>query len=456
MTATRRELRRLTRLASPVIATQLGTMTLGVVDVVMLGHYGVEALASSSLARVWLMGTAVFVQGLLLGLDPFISQAHGRRDAAELGATLQRGLVLALVIAPLLGAAWILTEPFLKLTGAGSELAAAGGSYALARLPGLPAFLVFLVLRSWLQGRGLMRPAMWVVLGANLVNVAANAVLIFGGLGLPALGVRGAGLATSITQWVMLLGLLAIVRGLRLQRGAWRGWRRDAWRGAGRVLSQGVPMGLHLGVEIWAFQLATLMANPLGTEAIASHSVALNLASISFMVPLGVSIAAAARVGNLIGEERLEDAQESARVAMYLGGLVMAFFAALFLLFRRELPALYNDDTAVIDLAAAILPIAAAFQLFDGLQVVAAGILRGMGRTRILPILHFTGFYVIGLPFAWWLAYERGVGVPGIWWGLCLGLSIVALVLVVWIARRGPASLAVSSGATAPRLPASR
>jgi MATE family multidrug resistance protein len=271
--------------------------------------------------------------------------------------------------------------------------------------------------------------------------VLANWALIFGHAGLPALGVQGAGYATALTQWVMLACLILFIRGFRLDRGAWSGLNPAALRELWAVLKQGLPIGLHFGIEIWAFQAATLMANPFGTEAIAGHAIALNLASISFMVPLGISIAASTRVGNLIGAGQVGEAQTSANVSMGLGTAVMLFFAAVFLALRGELAALYNSDPKVIALAAGILPVAAAFQLFDGLQVVAAGILRGMGRTRILPILHLFSFYGLGLPFAWWLAYRQELGVIGIWWGLCLGLGVVSLTLLGWILVRGPASL---------------
>ncbi len=449
MSSTTQELKHLSRLAAPVVATQLGTMALGVVDVLMLGHYSTEALSSSSLARVWLMGTFIIFQGFLLGLDPFFSQAHGRRDVEQLGLMLQRGVVLALIMVLPLAGLWTFTEPFLELSGASTELSRAGGGYAHSRMAGIPAFLLFVVVRGWLQGRGLMRPAMWVVLAANLFNILANWALIFGHLGFPAMGVEGAGYATSVTQWVMLILLVIFVRVFHLERGGWTGLRRDATGGLGKVMKQGLPIGLHFGIEIWAFQAATLMATPFGTQAIASHAIALNLASISFMVPLGVSIAAATRVGNLIGERRTRQAQASANVAMGLGTAVMVCFAALFLALPEALPALYSTDPEVIALAAAILPIAAAFQLFDGLQVVAAGILRGMGRTRILPVLHLIAFYGFGLPLAWWLAYRQEFGVLGIWWGLCLGLGGVSLALLAWILRRGPASM---EGATDPSL----
>ena len=442
MTSTLRELRRLSQLAAPVVATQLGSMTLGVVDMLMLGQFSTDALSSSALARVLLMGTFIIFQGLLLGLDPHFSQAHGRQDEEHLSLTLQRGVVLALAMSLPLAALWTFTGSFLSLWDTPPELAAAGGEYAFARLAGIPAALLFIVFRGWLQGRGLMRPAMWVVLAANLFNVLANWALIFGHAGLPALGVQGAGYATALTQWVMLACLLLFIRGFRLDRGAWSGLQPAALRGLWAVLKQGLPIGLHFGIEIWAFQAATLMANPFGTQAIAGHAIALNLASVSFMVPLGISIAAATRVGNLIGAGQASEAQTSAHVSMGLGVTVMIFFAAGFLALREELAALYNSDPEVVALAASILPVAATFQLFDGLQVVAAGILRGMGRTRILPVLHLLSFYGLGLPFAWWLAYTRGLGVIGIWWGLCLGLGVVSLTLLGWILVRGPASLA--------------
>ncbi len=434
------ELRTIRRLATPVVTTQLGMMMLGVVDMLMLGHFSTEALSSAALARVWIMGTFIVVQGLLLGLDPFFSQAHGRRDTHALGLALQRGALLALLLSLPLSICWMWTGGFLSLTGAEADLVLQGGAYGMARVAGVPAFLLFVVLRGWLQGRGMMQPAMWCILGANLVNIVANWALVFGHLGFPALGVRGAGLATSLTQWGSLLTLATIVWVYRLDRGGWTGFCREALGGLGPILKQGLPIGMHLGIEVWAFQIATLMATPFGTEAIASHAIVLNLASISFMVPLGISIAVSARVGHLIGEGRRARAQTSAQVAMAMGVVVMIFFAGVLFFLRERLPVLYNANPRVLALTATLLPIAAAFQLFDGLQVVAAGVLRGMGRTAILPILHFVSFYGLGLPVAWWLAFRRGMGVEGVWWGLGLGLAVVSAALLIWLLRRGPGS----------------
>jgi multidrug resistance protein, MATE family len=441
MPTVREETRTITRLAAPVVVTQVGSMMFGVVDVVMLGHYSTESLTSGTMARVWTLGTVILIHGLLMGLDPIVSQAHGAGDRRRIGDALQKGIILAVLLSVPLALLWTLTGPILGALGISPGIAEPAHGYALARIPGIPAFLLFLVARSWLQGRGLMRPAMWVVLGANIFNVVANWALIFGHLGFPSLGVAGAGYATSATQICMLVGLVVFIRAFDLQRGAWSGWSRSGCRGLGEVLRPGIPIGIQFGVEIWAFQITTLMASRFGTEAVASHAIVLNLASISFMVPLGVSIAAATRVGNLIGAQRANDAQRAAHVALVLGGAVMTVFALLFIVGRDHLPALYNGDPTVLEISALLLPIAAAFQLFDGIQVVGTGILRGMGRTRPLAVIHFIGFYCIGLPVAWYLAFHLGHEVVGIWWGLCLGLGVVAVALVLWVVRRGPATM---------------
>ncbi len=445
-TSLRRELRYVARLGVPVAITQLASMMLGIVDFVMLGRIGTEALGGANLGRVWVMGTQMLAMGLLLGVDPLVSQAHGARDRRRLSAALQQGFVLALALSVPLALLWLPTGRVLAAFDQEPALCELGREYAWARIPGAPFHLLFLVYRSWLQGRGLMRPTLLVVLAGNLVNVGANWVLIYGKLGFPALGVAGAGLATSIVEACMLLAMVSLVRAARLERGAWTGWSRAALERSGfaRILGLGAPVGLALGLEVWAFQLATLGAGRLGQDALAAHTIVLSLASVTFMVPLGFAIAASTRVGNLIGARRELDAQRAAWAALSLGAGVMLFAALIFLLGREHLPRIFvgADQREVIALCAAILPIAAAFQIFDGTQVVAGGVLRGMGRTRPAALFHLLGFYALALPLAWLLAFRAGWGLAGIWWGLALGLGAVALALVAWIARRGPARAA--------------
>ena len=438
----RDESRTIRQLAAPVVATQLLSMTLGVVDNVMLGHYSTEALASSALGRVWVFGILVVAQGILVGMDPRISQGHGARDPRQIGLAVQGGIVLALLLSIPLAVATLFTGDVLSAFGVDAELARLAGEYATPQIYGIPFYLLFQVQRSWLQGRGLMRPALWIVLIANVVNAVANWALIFGHLGFDSHGVAGAGYATGFTQVFVCLALAGFMYAFHLHKEAWVAWSRDALHEVRQVLRIGVPLGVQFGLEVWAFQGATLMAEHLGTVPVAGHSIVLNLASISFMVPLGISIGTSTRVGNLIGAGRWEQAELAGRAAMILGVQVMTIFALAFVVLRETLPALYGAEPAVIAAAAAILPIAAAFQLFDGLQVVAGGVLRGMGRTKILAAVHLVAFYLLGLPLAYELAFRRGLGLEGVWWGLCLGLGAVAFALTAWVLRYGPRSQA--------------
>ena len=227
------------------------------------------------------------------------------------------------------------------------------------------------------------------------------------------------------------------------RRGAWPRWGRHAIEpaGLGEILAYGVPVGVQLGLEMWAFQATTLVAGWVGEVGLAAHTIVLNTSALTYMVPLGLSMAVATRVGNLVGGGRYVQAQRSAWVALGLSVAIMACSALLLIGLRGVVPALYTDDLAVAGVAASLLPIAACFQLFDGAQVVGGGILRGIGRTRPAAAFNLVGYYVLGLPLALWLVFERDLGVAGLWWGLTLALGVIAALVVGWVRRRGPASL---------------
>lgn len=445
MTPWRAEIRRVGALALPVIGATVGTMFMGVVDTAMVGRVSVEALAGASLGGVWIFGTFLLAQGVLMGMDPLVSQAHGAGDGRACGLALQRAVVTALLLSVPLGGSWLLAGDFLALTGQDPALVAEAHRYVAVQVPSVPFLMVFVALRQYLQGRELMRPSMWVVLVANLFNAALAWALIFGHLGLPALGLLGAGIATAVTRVLMLAMLLALVLGLELHAGAWTPWSRAAFdrRGLAHILRLGVPVALQVAFEVWAFSGSTLIAGRLGAVALGAHTVTLNLAAFAFMFPLGISQGAATRVGNLLGAGRTADAQRASWVCMAMGGGVMAISAMLFVVFRRALPRIYTGEADVLTLSAAILPIAAAFAIFDGTQVVACGVLRGMGDTRPAARYNLLGYWVLGLPLGGWLALRGGLGLAGIWWGLALGLAVVALLLVRRVRVRGPASLAL-------------
>jgi MATE family multidrug resistance protein len=223
-----------------------------------------------------------------------------------------------------------------------------------------------------------------------------------------------------------------------LHRPAWTPWARASfeWGRIGRIAWLGLPIGLHYGLEVWGFQLATLMAGKLGPASLAAHAIVLNLASLSFMFPLGISTAAAVRVGNLVGAGNSAGARQAGILSLVLGVSVMACFGVGFYLLRWQLPRLYGAEPAVAELCARVLPIAAAFQMLDGTQVVSSGILRGLGRTKPAAVLNFLGYYVLALPLAFVLAVRGNRGLEAIWWALAAGLAVVASGLLALVVRK--------------------
>jgi MATE family multidrug resistance protein len=292
-----------------------------------------------------------------------------------------------------------------------------------------------------LQAGSVVRPAVIAVAASNLINVVANYGLVFGGFGLPALGVYGSGLATSIARWSLFLVLLASggssLRRLLVGRLGWRLFARALDpREHAPTFRLGLPIALHNAAEFWVFSAVGLMMGSLGALQFAAHQIALNLAALTFMVPLGIASAAATRVGNAVGRLDGPGVRRSARVALVLGGGVMAGSATVFALAPRLLSRAYTPDLEVVALAALLLPIAAVFQVADGLQVVAAGVLRGAADTTWPAVIALIGFWGVGLPLGWLLAYRYGLGPVGLWWGLSAGLIATAMALGLRVRAR--------------------
>lgn len=439
--ALRHELRRLARLALPVMAAQVGGMLIGVVDTMMVGRLSVDALAAAAIANAVIHGLLLVGQGVIFGIDPIVSQAHGAQRPHLAAEAMQRGVLLSLAVSVPLALLLGFTEEVLLALGQAPALAAEAQRYTVVQIPSVPCFLVFMAIRQWLQGREIVRPPMWIMLVANVFNAAANYVLIFGVAGWAGHGLLGAGIATALTRSLIAFALIAWVYWFRLHEGSWStpGWHLFDRAEFARILRVGGVVAAQLAFEVWAFTGSTLIAGWLDPVSLAAHTVALNLASLAFMMPLGISQGAVARVGNLIGAGHPLDAQRAAKVAMMFGGGVMTISAVLFVTLREWLPRLYTDDPLAIAACAAVLPIAAAFQIFDGIQVVGCGVLRGMGHTRPAAIFNFIGYWIVGLPLGVTLAFRFGFGLSGVWIGLAAGLLLVATALSVYIARRGPA-----------------
>jgi MATE family multidrug resistance protein len=299
----------------------------------------------------------------------------------------------------------------------------------------LPAF-AFLVFRQTLQALRRPRAIVVTIVAGNLVNGALCMALVFGGFGLPRYGVVGAAWAGTIARWFMALLLLAL--GGHELRSRLRPWRREAAdpRALVATLLLGLPMGVQTMLEFGVFAIVALMMGRFGTVAVAGHQVAINLASLSFMVPLGISGAAAVLVGHAVGRDDATAARRAATVAIATGVGWMLLSSSVFVAFPRLLASTYTSDPGVRDMAAALLPIAAMFQVFDGTQVVSIGVLRGLGDTRGPMWINILGFWLVGFPVSVALGFRFGLGPVGLWWGFVAGLAAVALLLVIRVRDR--------------------
>lgn len=430
------ELAAATRLAAPVAFVQLGMMLMGVVDTLMLGRLSATALAAGALGHICTVFLLMLGAGILAALDPLVAQAYGAGDRRAVGAHLQRGIVLAVGVSIPFGLVLWDVEGALRAFGQPEAVVVDAAAYARAIIWGLPAYYLFVAFRQPLQAMSVVRQAAAAIVFGNVLNVVVNWVLIFGHLGFPALGVRGSAWSTSISRWGMLVWLVLASR--RQLASYWHGFTAEAMSLARylRLLRIGLPIGIHQSIEVLLFSAVALLMGRMGVAALAGHQIAINLASLSFMIPLGISGAAATRVGNAIGRGDMPGARRAALACLLLGGGVMVVFAALFAAFPETLARLYTRDAATLAMAAALLPIAAVFQVFDGVQVVGTGVLRGAADTAYPAVLAFLGFWIVGLPSGWLLGFRFSQGATGLWWGLTIGLAAVAVLLLARIAAR--------------------
>jgi multidrug resistance protein, MATE family len=423
------------RLAVPVVLVQVGMMLMGVVDTVMVGHLAPGdsslGLAAVALGHLYFFGIGVFGMGTLMVLDPVVAQAVGAQDNAAVARGIQRGVLLALILAVPSIAVLLAAGPVLGLAHQPAEVVPLAAAYTVRLAPGVLPFFVFIVFRQSLQALRRTGAILISILVANLVNAGLNWVLIYGHGPLPAMGLLGSAWATTVSRWLLAGVLVGLAwRDLRphLRRRLPEVWDPEP---LGRMLRLGLPIGCQYVLEFGAFALVALMMGWLGTRQMAGHQVAINLASLTFMVPLGVGDAASVLVGHAVGRADPAGARGMARAALVCGATFMSGTALLFLTMPRFLAGLYTADASVIAVSAALIPLAGVFQVFDGLQVVAGGILRGLGETRVAMLVNVLGYWLLGLPVSYLLGFRAGMGPVGLWWGLVVGLAVVATVLLV-------------------------
>jgi MATE family multidrug resistance protein len=430
-----RELSPLLKLAGPVILAEIGWMVMGIVDTIMVGPLGPAAIGAAGLGSGVFTAIAIFGMGLMLGLDAYVSQAHGAGDEAECRRWLHSGVWLAAALGPpIMGLVWILYAS-LDAWGLHPEIGVLVGPYLRGLSFGALPLLFYASFRRYLQGMHVVRPIMFALITANIVNAIGNWILIYGHLGARALGVEGSAWATTIARtWMAGFLLLAIhvEHRRRLERQPHVPWRLDVAR-VRRLVALGFPASAQVTLEVGVFAAATALAGKLDPVSSGSHQIALNIAALAFMVPLGLSSAGAVRVGHAVGARDVSRAVRAGWTALATGGVIMAVIGLALFLWPAVLISVFTTDQRVIDIGVRLLAIAAAFQLFDGTQAVVTGVLRGVGETRMPMIINVIGHWLFGLPVGYALCYWYGWGVLGLWIGLSIGLIFTALVLTgVW------------------------
>ena len=428
------------RLAAPIVLINVGIQSMGVVDALMVGRLGGAAIAAVALGNFYFWNASVFGIGLLFALDPVVSQAVGAKDHVGVARGVQRGIVLACIASLIVSMLLLPGESLLSWLKQPADVVPFTAAYARRRMLGVLPFFLFTVFRQTLQAMGPMRPIVYAALIANAVNVFFNWLLIFGNLGAPKLGVVGSGFATALAMWVMMLSVLAL--GWKHLRVTLRPWRSDAisWQPVRKLLLIGAPIGTQWFFESFAFGLTALLMGWMGTASLAGHEIALNMASLTYMVPLGFSGAAAAVVGRAVGRGDIPAAKRDAFAAIICGIGVMCISATVFVLVPDWLARRYTTEAATLHVAVALIPLAGAFQLFDGAQAVTSGVLRGIGDTRIPAILHLLAFWGIGVPLGAVLGFHTSLHERGLWWGLVAGLAAASILqfLRVLSRFRGP------------------
>ena len=434
----RRELLPMLRLALPVVVAELGWTAMATVDTLMVGRLGAEAIGAVSLGSAVFMAVGIFGMGVLLGLDTLVSQAYGAGRMRDCHRSLIHGIYTAVFLTlPLSGLLWVLLR-VLPRFGIHPEVLALTGPYLEPVAWSLLPLLLYAASRRFLQATGHVTTVMVVLVTANVVNALTNWGLVFGHWGLPELGVVGAGYATLVSRIFMssvLLGAIVFFE-LRRRTGLFATPLGVEWARVRELFALGLPAAFHITLEMGLFSVATGLASLLDPASLAAHQIALSVAATTFMVPLGVSSAGAVRVGHAMGAGDRDAVAAGGWMTMFLGvSFMLAAMVTLFV-FPRQIIALFTEDAAVMEVGVSLLYVAAFFQLFDGLQVSAAGVLRGLADTRTPMVVGFVGYWILGLPTGYVLCFVLDRGVAGLWVGMLVGLLTVGVVLLLVWRRR--------------------
>lgn len=434
------DIRRVASLALPVVVAEMGWMAMTTVDTIMVGPLGPAAIGALGVSSAAFYSVAIFGMGLLLGLDTLVSQSHGSGDKADTHHSLAQGVYSAILIAIPLTIIFLYLPGIFRSFGINPQVSVLAELFVKTLNWSTLPLLLYAAFRRYLQGIGHVRPVMFVLVTANLVNWLFNWLWIQGHWGFPALGVTGSALSTCLARVYMASALLFFI--WYFERGSEAGLRSlvrppDPAR-LWKLMRLGLPAATQILMEVGAFGAAAMLAGRLTPAALAAHQIALNCASVSYMAPLGIASASAVSVGQAIGANQPAAARTNGYIGIALGCAFMSCAAIAFLVIPHQILSLFTDDPGVLALGTRLLAIAALFQLFDGIQTVSTGALRGLGNTHLSMIANFCGYWMMGLPVGYWLCFNKGFGVIGLWWGLTIALIAISLVLLrVWQRQTG-------------------
>jgi MATE family multidrug resistance protein len=438
----RRELADTFRLALPMAATQLGQVAMFTTDLALIGRLGGEALAAASLAHTVLFGCFVLGMGLVAAVAPLAAQAHGARQPRMMRRALRVGLWAAVIAGLPLTLIQLQGEAILLALGQSPGASALAGEYLRGLAWSLLAGWIFIAVRNFMSALDRPEPALWITLAAIPANGILAYALINGAFGLPRLEMLGAGIATTIVNWGMCIAAFIVAVRMRPFRKfqVLGGLFRMDWVLMRRLVVLGLPISGAFALEYGLFAFAALMMGWIGTAELAAHQIALQVASILFMVPFGISLAATVRVGQALGRGDEPAMRRAGLAAIVLGAVFMTAMTIAVVMARNLVPGLFLDvadpaNARALELAALLLLVASKFFIADGMQTVAAGALRGLNDTRVPLVIAGLCFWVIGFPAAWLLGFRTSLGAIGVWAGLTTGIVAYAVMLVVRFER---------------------
>ncbi len=427
----RDELFALLKLGLPVIGAQLAQIAMNFVDTVMAGNLGARPLAAIAMGGSLWMTVAIFIMGMMMAVTASVAHLFGARKKAEVGHHVRQALWLSQGLALTCFLLVRSADPILYWLEIDAEIIPVTLGYVDAITWGLPALCAFVVLRYFSEGVSMTRPVMFIGLIGLVANIFGNYVFMYGRLGVPAMGAVGCGWASALVMWIMFLSMATYVSLHKYYR-QFAVFDRFEWPRAAEIrdiLKLGLPIGISVFLEATLFATVSLLMGSMGTNVVAGHQVAINIASITFMIPLGLSMAITVRVGQAVGRGSLVDARRAGFVGVSLALVFMSAAATVLLLIPEIIVGVYTNDATVVSITVDLLFMAAIFQLSDGAQVAGAGALRGLKDTTVPMIFTLVAYWGIGIPLGYTLGIVRSMGPQAMWIGLIAGLTVAAVCL---------------------------